>query len=143
MSKPNKIFLLTSTACILIYFLLKFFHPVLTHLLFHNNMNFLNFITGSHELRSLDFYTGRMEEVLWGPLAVVTTGMLFAMFALFYLKESAAKIFGLAVIAYLLIAKFDVLFFPPYGDAIGGPFAEALWLAQHQFDFIGLYHQPG
>lgn len=143
MVKQNKNILVSFAACLFFYFFIKFFHPTLTHFLFHQNIDFLNFLTGSHALRSLDFYSGKMEEVLWGPLTMVTSGMIFTVFALLYLEKSDAKIFFLAVLSYLLITKFDVLFFPPYGDAIGGPFAEALWLAQNKFDFIGLYHQPG
>ena len=103
----------------------------------------LNRLSGVRDEQSLDYYLGRMEDVLLGPLGVTFGAMAFILFSLRYLSQASMRVFGLAVFVYLLITKWEVLFFPPYGDAIGGPFAEAIWLARNSFDYVGLSHQPG
>src|SRR3989338_5627186 len=116
------------------YFLTKLYGSHLTEILFNQNAGLLNKITGTTTLETLDFYLGRMEEALWGPLTQLISGLLFTFFALRFLKSSSPKTFGIAVFIFLCITKYEVLLFPLYGDAIGGPFAEARWLAEHNFD---------
>jgi hypothetical protein len=67
----------------------------------------------------------------------------FLLLAANFLVQSSFIIFGLSVLGFLLIAKWNVLFFPVYGDAASGPWTEALWLYQHHFDYVGLSQQPG
>lgn len=127
-----------------LYFCVKLQGGRLTQGLYaQGNFSLLNKIVQAQGMQPVDFYLGRMEEAVFGPLSLVISGLLFTAFSFFYLKDSSLKKFGLYVFLYLLIVKFEVLFFPPYGDAIGGPFAEAIWLKDHLFDYIGLYHQPG
>jgi len=92
--------------------------------------------------RGLNYYLGKYEDFLFGPLCQVMSGVLFALLALRYLKDVSLVRFALAVFVYLVLTKLEVLSFPPYGDAIGGPFMEALWLAKNKFDYVGLFHQP-
>ncbi|OGX07265.1 MAG: hypothetical protein A2Z88_06235 [Omnitrophica WOR_2 bacterium GWA2_47_8] len=91
----------------------------------------------------LNFYLGEAERLFFGPLGQIISGSLFLCFCLFYGKQLTPKVFGAAVFFYLLITKSEVLFFPPYGDAVGGPFLEAVWLSRHGFDYGGLFHQTG
>jgi hypothetical protein len=98
---------------------------------------------GVNQSRGLSFYLGRIEESFFGPLTQLISGLLFAGFALLFLSRAGRLKFGLAVFLYLLLTKFDVLGFPPYGDAIGGPFAEAIWLKKNHFNYAGLFAQPG
>jgi hypothetical protein len=86
---------------------------------------------------------GQIDERVVGPLCELISGTLFAIFALLFLSTASARKFGIAVFAYLLLTKLEVLFFPPYGDAIGGPFAEAIWLKHNGLNYAGLLHQPG
>ncbi|MDD3375719.1 MAG: hypothetical protein PHY73_08390, partial [Candidatus Omnitrophica bacterium] len=99
---------------------------------------FLNSITGPTSAYSFDFYTGRMHELLWGPLEVLCSGFAFLLLSMRYLKDASPLRFGLAVFAYLLITKFEILFFPPYGDSGSGPVIEAIWLFHHNFDYVAL-----
>jgi len=101
----------------------------------------LNKLTYTHGERSLDHYLGRAEDVLFGPLTNFLAHILFAIFSLLYLTKATHRQFIFGVFLFLLITKFPILPFPPYGDTIGGPFNEALWLIRHNFDYIGLYHE--
>ena len=83
----------------------------------------------------LNFYLGEAERLFFGPLGQIISGSLFLCFCLLYGKQLTPKVFGAAVFFYLLITKSEVLFFPPYGDAVGGPFLEAVWLSRHGFDY--------
>ena len=106
-------------------------------------LNKLSGIRVAGDPMSLHFYLGRIEENTLGPLTQLISGLLFAGFALVFLSETSPRKFGFAVFLYLILTKFDVLLFPPYGDAIGGPFAEAIWLKNNGFDYSELIHQPG
>jgi hypothetical protein len=103
----------------------------------------LNHWAGETEERSLDYYVGTIEDRWVGPLTNTVCHLLFAAFCLLYLREATRFQFWLAVFIFLIVTKFEVLFYPFYGDAIGGPFAEGYWLAQNHFNFIGLSQQPG
>ena len=65
------------------------------------------------------------------------SGLLFTIAALLFL-QNANRLQLPGRFAYLLLAKFEVLVFPPYGDAIGGCFAEGIWLAKNSFNYLGL-----
>ena len=143
-SKINKIFMWLSIAGLLgLSLVIRIFGAQWVAVLYQNAPDVLNQILKIHpeSLLPLDFYIGKMEDVLLGPGSVLASGLAFLIFALCYLKTASGKIFGMAVFFYLLLAKFEVLFFPPYGDAIGGPFVEAIWLARHSFDYAGLARQ--
>lgn len=109
------------------------------------NYEWLNRLSGvaPEQRLGLYFYLGQIEERVTGPLTQLISGLLFAGFALLFLPSASREKFGLAVFAYLLLTKLEVLLFPPYGDAIGGPFAEALWLKENNFNYAGLAAQPG
>lgn len=94
--------------------------------------------------QSLEYYLGQIELLWWGPLLALWAAGLWGWVVLRYLTKVSAFRFGAAVFLFLLLSKFKVLFFPPYGgDTITGPFAEAVWLKRHQFDYAGLLQQPG
>ncbi len=102
----------------------------------------LNHLSASVGHQSIAFYQGRVEEELWGPLTQLISGLTFAWICLLWLKDSSTWKFALAVFLYLFITKFDIATLPPYGDPISGPWVEAVWLARHSFDYIGLSQQP-
>src|SRR3989338_3201886 len=83
---------------------------------------------------------GRAEEILWGPLSILSAAIFLIIYIRRYLKEAAGRQIFLAVFIFLLIVKFEVLFFPPYGEVVAGPFAEALWLKDHSFNYLALVH---
>jgi len=103
----------------------------------------LNKLAQSKGNLTLDYYLGEIEDTFTGPLSNTVYHVLFALFALMYLKNSRIRTYCLFVFIFLIITKFNVLFYPPYGDAIGGPFAEAIWLANNHFDYAGLAAQAG
>lgn len=123
-------------------FLIKFCAPNLTHYLYHNHLHVLNALTHSPTSQDLIFYQGRIEEIIWGPLYMTLFGVAFMLALLKYGCEFTPLQFGLSVLAYLLVTKFEVLFFPLYGDTASGPFMEAIWLRDHNFDFVGLSKEP-
>jgi len=111
--------------------------------LFHQNQfDLLNQLSSRQTNQSLDFYIGQIEDSWVGPISNAVGFLLFVSFALLYLREASAKTFALSIFGFLILTKLTVLFYPPYGDAIGGPFAEGIWLAKHNFDYFGLARQP-
>lgn len=117
--------------------------PLVESLYTNRDISFLNKITGATTEERLGFYLGQAQEAFFGPLSQLISGLIFTAFALLFLRKASFLKFGLAAFIYLIVTKFEVLFFPPYGDAIGGPFAEAIWLVRHSFDYEGLFHAPG
>jgi hypothetical protein len=59
-----------------------------------------------------------------------------------FLQTASLRRFAGAVFIYLVLVKIEVLTFPFYGDAIGGPCAEGFWLAQHNLNYWQLFHEP-
>ena len=146
MIKKNKkiIFWIFFAAVFCIFIFIKSRGVFLIESLYYaGKIEILNKLTGAVDIQPLNFYIGRTEETVFGPMREVISGLLFTILALMYLKKSSLKIFGITVFLYFIATRPEVLFYPPYGDAIGGPFAEALWLAKHSFDYAGLYYQPG
>ena len=72
---------------------------------------------------------------------MVLSGLALLLICRRYLNNSNGLVFGAVIFAYLLITKWEVLFFPPYGETGAGPLAEAIWLYRHHFDYVGLFHQ--
>ena len=103
----------------------------------------LNMLAGADGSMPLEFYLGRITETVWGPFMQVVSASALCLFALLFLQDVSALVFGLVIFGYLLFTKFEVLWFPFYGDAVGGVFAEAWWLAGHHFDYAGLLQQAG
>ena len=127
-----------------LFFLSKYFGPRWVEFLYANgSISTLSQWLRLPAQRPLEYYLGLTEKLLFGPLNVLLSGLAFLVLSLRYLPRASSRMFALAVFLYLFITKFEVLFFPPYGDAIGGPFAEGIWLARHSFDYIGLLQQPG
>ncbi len=125
------------------FFLIKYQSPSWVKMFYANGTIVgLNDFLNLYQDKSLNYYLGRYEDVVFGPLCQVISGMLFVAFSLLYLRETRFWKFTLAVFVYLTLTKLEVLFFPPYGDAIGGPFMESLWLAKNNFDYVKLFHQP-
>lgn len=85
----------------------------------------------------------RFDANFSGTLQVVLSGLAFLILGRFYLSRVNGMIFGLSVFLFLLVTKWDILGTPPYGDSVGGPFVEAIWLYRHHFDYLGLAQQPG
>lgn len=132
----------TVAVLLILSWIVKFEGPSWVHELYHSgHFSVLEFLTGRQD-DSLAYYRGRVGEIWLGPVSQLLSGIAFLLVALRYLKDTTAFRFGAAVFAYLVLAKFEVLFFPPYGDAIGGPFAEAIWLYRHHFDYAALFAQP-
>jgi len=117
------------------------FHFVENH---YQNENFelLNRLVKVDGKELVGYYVGRVEDIFVGPATSVVTHVVLAVFVLLYLKNVSSRVFCFAIFFFLILTKFNILFYPPYGDAIGGPFSEALWLAEHNFDYEGLFHQP-
>lgn len=128
---------------IALFFLTLALGPVYVRYLFENaSYEILNWLTRASGQQSLDFYIGRAEEAFFGRLAQVFAGGALITLALTWLKDAPSRVFFWTVLGFLVITKWMVLFYPPYGDAVGGPFAEAWWLAQNNFNYPGLADQP-
>jgi len=128
--------------CSVFYFYLKQNGSSLIELLYSNGqIEFLNQICQVNQKQSLPYYIDQAQVILLGPLQVLIAGLLFLSLCLKYLTHSNPFRFGLAVFIYLVITKYDALFFPPYGESITGPFSDAIWLVHHNLDYLGLLKQ--
>lgn len=103
----------------------------------------LNALSFSAANQSLNFYTGKLEELYLGPLAMLLGGCAFLILCKKILVESSFKIFAAATFVFILLTRLEILFWPPYGDSASGPFIEALWLLHNNFDYVKLSQQPG
>lgn len=134
------------SVCILLtvaYYFVKFQYPQIIALLLEQGQGeLLNKVCTLSGNPSLDVYIGRMEVVVFGPLQMFLSGIIFMAVCWRYLLKISTFKFAVAVFVYFILTKFEILFYPPYGDSIGGPFAEAIWLLHHNFDYAGLAAQP-
>ncbi|MCK5215521.1 MAG: hypothetical protein KAR05_09235 [Candidatus Omnitrophica bacterium] len=142
MTKSRKLFLIILPAAVILYALIIWQgHAGVTRLHEGKAFDVLNALTKSQGEQPLNFYVWRLEEILFGPAKMVISGLIFTAFALLYLQKASILLYFLWVFAYLVVTRPEVLLYPPYGDAIGGPFAEAIWLFKNNFDYIGLSKQ--
>ena len=124
---------------------LKYLSPLLIQTLFRQgHYDLLNWLAGAHDQLSMGFYLGEIEQRWVGPLTYLGMGLVFTWLASVFLRDAGPRRFALAVLAFLVLIKFEVLFFPVYGgDAVTGPFTEGIWLSRHGFNFAELARQPG
>lgn len=116
--------------------------PRITRMLYENGqLDLLNKICGVKEAKSLDFYVGQMEEEFFGPVTSLGFGALFLLgcFKIWPVKGFYQLFF--ACLGYLILSRWAVLFYPPYGDTFTGPFSDAIWLLRHSFDYAGYIQQ--
>jgi len=126
-----------------LYFVVKCLSPSwIAHWEQTQSYDLLNRLAIGQGQETLEFYQGRIQETVFGPALQVLSYLLLALLLARYFANTSIKKFALIIFLFLLVTKFEVLLFPPYGDAIGGPFAEGLWLSQHSFDYRGLFNQP-
>jgi len=116
---------------------------VVEHLYSQEKINVLNQWLDHSQREPLNFYLGSMEERIFGPLSILCSTLAFFIFAFVFLNQAGRLQLCFAVFVYLVITKFEVLLFPPYGDSASGPFAEAIWLYHHGFNYAELAKQPG
>ena len=132
----NKTFLIAIAG----YFLIKFLGP----LLFVNAglAGLLVKTLPPPGLSLVDYQMGFAEE-FFGVVSQLYGGVLFTLYAFYFLKEVSLRQFVGSIFVYLILTKCEILFWPPYGDPIGGPWVEGVWLARHNFNYAGLAAQPG
>ena len=126
-----------------LYWLILLMGPKITASLFERGQTaILNSWTGNTAVEPVEFYLGRTMETLWGPVAQALGGLVLIVLVLGPLRQAGGWIFFGVLCAFLLVTKANILLMPPYGDAVGGPFAEGLWLARNNFDYAALARQP-
>jgi len=116
--------------------------PLITRAFESGQIEDLNFWAGSGGEHSLDFYQGEIRSRWTGPVSNILCHFLLALVLFFYASGLSFWRFTLCIFLFLVVTKFNVLFYPPYGDAIGGPFAEAIWLKNHHFNYLKLFDEP-
>jgi len=145
--KKNLPLLIFSVGLMILSYCVKFSGHSFVELAYSkNNLAFMNTwlqSSSSQTTLSLEYYLGMMDERIFGPVSMVLSVMAFLIISLLFFTDAKSIIFGTAVFIFLLLTKFEILFFPPYGDAASGPFVEAIWLYRHSFDYLGLAGQPG
>lgn len=109
----------------------------------NKNFKLLNQLADVGNELSQDYYQGKIDDRLLGPMTNVISFLMLICFCFKYAERLPFVRFGFLIFIFLVISKFNILFYPPYGDAVGGPFAEALWLKDHHFNYAGLLQQPG
>jgi len=139
--KDNLIFLFFITFSILLFYSLQISSEHITQWLFTDHIKFLDVVTGGRQLRPLEYYLGEAENDLWGPLKSLLSGGIFFTLALRYLRFATPWQFGLACFIYILASRPEVLFNPPYAEAINGPFTDAVWLLQNNLNWFSLLKQ--
>ncbi|HBR15257.1 MAG TPA: hypothetical protein DD723_06925 [Candidatus Omnitrophica bacterium] len=140
--KTSFIFWTLGVFIAVLYFSLILYGPACVKILYdQGNFSVLNKLSGANQIQSLDYYLGTAQEHWIGPIAGVLSALLFIPLSLIYLPNASAVRFGLAIFIFLVVTKFNVLFYPPWGDHAGGSWAEAVWLARNHHDYIGLFHQ--
>ena len=112
------------------------------HLYHQDNFELLNFLSANSTIQGLPFYLEKTEDTLWGPLKSLLSGIALLLLCLRYFSKSSLSQFSIVIFLYLLITKHEVLTLPPYGDAIYGPFSDAVWLARHSLNYIEFHRQP-
>src|SRR3989344_5504792 len=143
-SKSDILFWSIGGVLAVLYFFLEYYQPVLVESWFsQGRLALLNALSGSAKDKSFDYYLGQTEEIFFAPSAQLISGLLLTAVVLKFFKNAKPFVFGAVLFLYLILVKWEVLFFPPYGDAVGGPWMEALWLAQNNFNYAELFHQPG
>jgi len=113
----------------------------ITDLFNKGSFDLLNNLAFVQENRSLDYYLGRIEDKLLGPLSSIIGGMILLLICL---RKSTTLIgirYFFAILAYLFLTRPEVLFHPPYGESITGPFSDVVWLLRHNLDYFGLLQQ--
>ncbi|GEM_PF-546902 len=127
---------------LLLSFILKLKSPDLVESLYNRqSFGLLHSLVKVEEIKPLAYYQGTLENMMFGPLQSLIYGFLFLGICRLYLPRAGALAFGLAVFFYLTISRPEILFYPPFGESITGHFTDALWLYQHNLDYIGLLHQ--
>lgn len=136
-NKTYVFFWITAVIVMLFDAFLHFQMPGIIDMHFQSgNYAWLNHFANVTSNQSLDYYQGRIVDQLTGPLMNILYHLIFVIFCLLQ-KESFfnRRNFFFCIFLFLIISKFEILFYPPYGDAIGGPFAEAMWLANNHFNY--------
>jgi len=124
------------------YFTIKHASPGLIAQLYNQeSWEALNRAAVVSQNQSLEYYLGTIEDNLFGPLCSVLSGIAFILLGLKFLKTASHKKFAAFTFLFLLITKFEILFFPPYGDPVTGAWPEAVWLARHNFNYFELFQQ--
>ncbi len=137
--RDERKWIILSVVLIIFSLIIKYFADGWTIALLNKGAaSFLSTIIGGTAFDSFDFYVGRVYEVIWGPLEMLCSGIAFLLISLRYFKDASSFKFCFSVFVYLLITKFEILFFPPYGDSASGPVIEAIWLFRNNFDYVSL-----
>ena len=115
---------------------MKIYSPIIIENLFNDSrFDILNKIVSSEQNRSLDYYSGMIEDTFVGPIKSIIAGAVLLCFCLIYYKSLTFWKFSFLIFLYFLVTRHEVLFYPPYGDAIIGPFSDAVWLFRHSLDY--------
>lgn len=126
----------------ILFFLIKFASVQLINNLYSNkNFHILNKLANCMTDRSLDYYQGVIEERITGPASSVISGVAFIIFSLTFLLDASVGKMTFYIFLFLIITKIEILFFPPWGDHVGGSLSEAIWLKRNNFNYIGLSQQ--
>ncbi|MBF0384463.1 MAG: hypothetical protein HQL27_01190 [Candidatus Omnitrophica bacterium] len=124
------------------YISLRFYGQPLVEYLFNNNhIDILDKICNNSGAMPLDYYKGKVENVILGPLKSVLSGSLLLSFCYIYGFRFSPLKFFLTIFAYFVISRGEIILEPPYGEAFTGPFIDATWLYRHSLNYFDLYRQ--
>ena len=82
-----------------------------------------------------------LDNYLTGTVFILITTAAFLFLCLTYLKKSSPLKFAFAVLAYLIVTRPHILFYPPYGDVFSGPFDVAVWFVRHSLNYFEFLKQ--
>lgn len=101
----------------------------------------LNTLANSIGEQGIDFYQGQIEDFVAGPLGSLMAGLALMFFSWRFLRQSSPQVFGAVIFIYFFLTRPEILFYPPYGESITGPFSDAVWLFRNNLDYAGLLQQ--
>ena len=141
---PKKdLFAVLFCSSVVFFLIFKYFTPLAIGVFYrHAQFGPLNILAFSDGLQSLEFYLGRIEDFWNGPLAIVSSSIALLALGKIFLIDANPRKFFLSVFIFIIVTKFEAIFFPVYGELAAGPFAEAVWLLQNHFNYAALVGQP-
>ncbi|MCA9409204.1 MAG: glycosyltransferase family 39 protein [Candidatus Omnitrophica bacterium] len=141
-SLSNKFFFPGVISLVFFYYSFYFWAEFFIKYFFdQGRFDLLNVWSGALQNYPLDYYLGQIENRFFGPGKMILSGGAFMAIAWRYLKTRSLWMYMLAVFLYFLVTRPEVLMYPPFGESVTAPYAEAVWLVRNSLNYFELQQQ--